>query len=1076
MSEEPSQELRIAVTMTGGVSLAIWMGGVARELNLLSMASRHSRSTDVPKSPDQHVQHLYRKLLDLTQVSVDIDVLSGTSAGGINAAVLGYAQAKDLDIEKWGAQWNSLASLEDLLRNPKDKNPPSLLLGDKYLFDKLGQAFAEFDPAARPSGPGADAKDHNKPETTVFITTTLLHGETSRFTDSYGTLIQDTDHHGLFRFDHASLADGSPDAIAALALAGRCTSSFPGAFEPSFLPFDEAVPAQRDGVPRRPPMDRYANTTRPHWVADGGLLANRPIGPLLETIFDRPADGPVRRVLLYVVPSSGPAVDPLLGTVGDDPGSPLSMTSALIKDLGAVLSQSISSDLGAIREHNDTVDALTDSRLQLAQLGAHLECRLTGIAGLLDDYRRREGRALAQPVVREVMRLTDAAGMGHASKVPAGWVETLDAGVSYGGKNTEQECLANAMAAITAGWSRQPPTADQLALFGRPAWDGAKATVLAMLRAAQKIANPADCAELHALRSQVHGAFAGIKPRPEVARIVAELLAEAGRNPVAPDLQAALASPAAFCAYAARKFATALATGVADPAHPAPSTDGLDALRSAWQQLGKALTDRQPLLRGILDSTTDSSPDTPGGQLRAYVTYLFDGGGPGVAERLFDLHAAQRALTPLTGEVEQSVELIQVSADTRTALDPKRSTADRKLTGMQLQHFGAFYKRSWRANDWMWGRVDAAGWLVHMVLQPQRLRDVTRDSPDGKADLLAKLKIVLDDEPGVAAEPSAAVLGELEFLKDRTRPLPPSLPETSMWIASALQRRIVDKELPIVAEAITVDVDRGAANWRDERQWVNAVLADAAKPVVDSAGNVSGASQTPATTAARLDRLSRSFVTNPVPAQTFASEVGQPLLARTVGKAMATGTNALTTAGAEISALKPLFASLRGVTLTTYQATKVTKATPRALLAGGLAMIVVGFVLAVGWGNVLGLGGIGLIVAGIVVLALGVWGVSWRGVLVFLGFLVVLLLVAPAFPVVRRWLFSTDPADLGALTPWLTSLPTWLGSTWWHPIAVLGGLLVVVAGISLAVGHSGELRRRDQAVKVRIHQRATAKG
>ena len=73
------------------------------------------------------------------------------------------------------------------------------------------------------------------------------------------------------------------------------------------------------------------------------------------------------------------------------------------------------------------------------------------------------------------------------------------------------------------------------------------------------------------------------------------------------------------------------------------------------------------------------------------------------------------------------------------------------------------------------------------------------------------------------------------------------------------------------------------------------------------------------------------------------------------------------------------------MTLTTYQATKVTRATPRALLAGGLAVIMVGFALAVGWGNVLGIGGIGPIIAGIVVLALVVWGVSWRGVLVSVG-------------------------------------------------------------------------------------------
>ena len=64
---------------------------------------------------------------------------------------------------------------------------------------------------------------------------------------------------------------------------------------------------------------------------------------------------------------------------------------------------------------------------------------------------------------------------------------------------------------------------------------------------------------------------------------------------------------------------------------------------------------------------------------------------------------------------------MQVSADSRTLLDLKRRRSWDKLTGMQADYFGAFYKSSWRASDWMWGRVDGAGWLVQCLLDPQRL-------------------------------------------------------------------------------------------------------------------------------------------------------------------------------------------------------------------------------------------------------------------------------------------------------------------------------------------------------------------
>ena len=88
------------------------------------------------------------------------------------------------------------------------------------------------------------------------------------------------------------------------------------------------------------------------------------------------------------------------------------------------------------------------------------------------------------------------------------------------------------------------------------------------------------------------------------------------------------------------------------------------------------------------------------------------GGDPAdtVAARPFDLHVARYVMQPDGVIADQALELIQMSSDTRTSPDP-RTLATEKLTGLQLHHFGAFCKASWRANDWMWGRLDGAGWL-----------------------------------------------------------------------------------------------------------------------------------------------------------------------------------------------------------------------------------------------------------------------------------------------------------------------------------------------------------------------------
>src|SRR5579871_203570 len=81
------QEIRFAVAMSGGVSLAVWMGGVAREMNLLQQASNLRQAQKVPSGTDwdDKCRQLYLNLIDRLDVTVTTDVLSGTSAGGINA-------------------------------------------------------------------------------------------------------------------------------------------------------------------------------------------------------------------------------------------------------------------------------------------------------------------------------------------------------------------------------------------------------------------------------------------------------------------------------------------------------------------------------------------------------------------------------------------------------------------------------------------------------------------------------------------------------------------------------------------------------------------------------------------------------------------------------------------------------------------------------------------------------------------------------------------------------------------------------------------------------------------------------
>lgn len=185
-----TQELRFATTMTGGVSLAIWMAGVTREINLLAQASQWRRLGGTFPTNSQLTNEsaaslrLYAQLIDLLDMVVDVDILSGTSAGGINAALLASSRVTGSDLGGIRDLWLDLGALTELLRDPRDKKTPSLLYGDERIFAALAKRLPKL--ATGPFPPTTFPEAARTPSTTLYITTTLLAGETSRFTDRPG--------------------------------------------------------------------------------------------------------------------------------------------------------------------------------------------------------------------------------------------------------------------------------------------------------------------------------------------------------------------------------------------------------------------------------------------------------------------------------------------------------------------------------------------------------------------------------------------------------------------------------------------------------------------------------------------------------------------------------------------------------------------------------------------------------------------------------------------------------------------------------------------------------------------------
>jgi len=947
-----TQEVRLATTMTGGVSLAIWMAGVTREINLLAQASQW-RLTGRP-FPDctltaaaRKSMKLYAELIDLLDVVVDVDVLSGTSAGGINAAFLAWSRVKGADLGNLRELWLDLGALTDLLRDPTDTSTPSLLYGDKRMFKELSNQIPTFSQGPFQIPPGGDI-----PSTTLYITTTLLNGETSRFTDSFGTQVQDVDRRGVFTFTENNLTNG--DAASALALAARSSASFPAAFEPSFVPFAEGDEGTGD-PPVRPPMAPFANITRPHWVADGGMLDNRPIDVLLQRIFDRPAQRPVRRVLLFVVPSSGPTpgvdADPQ-----DQFDEPLGLLDALLKDLTAMTSQSIAADLRAIRTHQDRMQARINTKLRLAQLANNLPANTRLLTEqLLTDYTRQEATRHAQTITAALLRQlsTWPPSNGSPQSIPEDWMGNLQIG-----GDAETVCRRAITDRITASWTAAggslPADTAGITPYDRPAFDLAKACAIVIVRAAYQLATSHDQMTAVAdIARDISDACAPPEPFDLGDLITTVCTDEENRSGPLVD--------------AARRLALVY-------------LEHFEVDDNAWRRLGIAIVRGYELLGNLAGPTPPpSSPDPnnlsesgtgPRDQLATYLAYL--GAAPNaetVARKLFDLATTQRAMLPAEADVEQSLELIQVSADTRCQLAPDFQTAAQKLTGMQFHHFGAFYKRSWRANDWMWGRLDGAGWLVHSLLDPRRVQWIV---PPPEADRAVSRAQWFANKLGTIGAPDipdteptpAAVLTELQFLDDPDQPMPTSLPQTSMWLAQSWQRSVLDEELDALADAVLDARSGEALDWSPETtlSWATSVRAASASAKY------------------------RLLPGNPVAAETFATDVGSPLMSRTIAKAMATVAAAAGSVEQLPSVLKPPLEVARMMAVGSYRVVWWAKGNARRISIIGAVLVVLGAALlivsaaAALQGSII-LGLLGFVVVGgtgAYLTALGMWQPSSR--------------------------------------------------------------------------------------------------
>lgn len=977
------QEIRLAMTMVGGASLAIWMGGIATETSRLLRESRG----DVEAG-------LYRKLLDLLRATVSIDVLTGTSAGGINAACLGLAEAFGSTPEVLRDTWIEIGSLENLVRDATEDQPRSVLDGDRVLLGDLAQALHRI---TAPGTPPAEA-----PDVTVLLTGTMIDGETTRFDDALGNLVRDTEHRMLFRFDGPLW---KPGVEGPLALAARSTASFPGAFELSRMPIGDGADELH------PDMTDYTDLTRSHWLTDGGVLLNKPLRPALREIFERPSHADVRRLLLYVVPTGEKEATGIACDAADPP----LLSNAMSKVVSTVMSQSISAELEDLTRHNDAVVRARDTRVSLAALG-----RRGGPDCLID--RRIAAAYLDRRTAEDAAELVRVATRRYALSD----VDTEDREWASG---MSQQLRAVAVRGLADGIPPEPPstsmTVADLVAYRTSALDDAVATGLQLVNAGFRLGpGPIQAKELNAARAGLHAARLKSARGTRLAQWIA-----------AHDGPGASSTIEVWIEELAREWA---------------GLGRSDVLAQAWPMVVTAVRAATPTLRAL----ADAAPETADTTVETLLDWLEPGSTDDVVQaRLLALHVATRGLLAQAPSVDQRVELVQVSADSRTLLDLKRRRSADKLTGLQADYFGAFYKSSWRASDWMWGRVDGAGWVVQCLLDPQRLetlrellgRETFRDELVATLTPFWRVPGREDNaEPAELQQLTGQLDAELAFLGldsslravDFAEERPISMPVTAMVLARSRQADIAGEELPVVAKQAVADVKVSGCSGGASAGF----RARAAQPITDAAG------------------AQRMFQACQVSAEKFAGEQGTAQLTRTLVKLGAATVNAGTVAFRLPGGWPRTVAGiLRTVARSTAKVTQSASrlGTPGSLAAGALALLA-GLVIGDSGGAILQWIGLPVLAGAVIYLATALltMGRTPRRLFAVLGVLVVAALLLAAFlPPLARPFFGW----LGAVVAgWRRGD----GAVWW---LVVSGLLILPAVVMPVSGIRRRLRHRRRA-------------
>ncbi|MFP5237662.1 MAG: patatin-like protein [Acidobacteriota bacterium] len=689
------REVRLGLVLYGGVSLAVYENGIAQELH------RAIRGDGV-----------YGLLCALIDSDIVVDIISGTSAGGVNGVMLAYALANKCAFAQSAELWRNDGDIQRLLRTESDPDALSVL-NSAYYQQRLENCFQNtLLPDKTAPEPG---------ELDLFVTSTDAKGAISTVYDDLGHAIDIKNHRALFKLSYRGERKNDLNAPSGdLAKLCRMTSCFPVAFEPVLVGTEEEN------------FIRWGKLRNPAVYLDGGILNNKPFTSTIDAIATRTANREVERFLIYVEPN------PEQFVISPEAPLPPPMAQAAV---GALVSipgyQSIAGDLAAIEAHNqragqiaeivkgldEAPDANVDTMKNAGVLaGAETACNVkayyasrliqirdAAVEAILND---EHGRAYfpARQVASRGQSPDSAAAVAQAIDLRRSGrilVQSFDQWRGESNQTLQQYDVFYRLRR-TGHLSKSLMRRVKDNNIGVPSslWD----TVNHFF----KLYEIAQWAMIRWLTKESFGWQHLSEDHPDLdtqnKQKQKQILGEISKRiwgEVQKHLDVLMRSP------------------IEVPTDPTPEAREMFYIALEKFQ-GRSPSDEQ---RNLLDAIDDA--------LKSAIGRLAASGDQATAAharllcnefcRFFEI---DRQLFPIQfGSDFMSTDLIRVvrfsPLDAQRGLS--RGSVENKVRGIALHAFGGFFKKGWRANDIMVGRLDAACLLVECLLTKERLAAVVEN-------------------------------------------------------------------------------------------------------------------------------------------------------------------------------------------------------------------------------------------------------------------------------------------------------------------------------------------------------------